>query len=358
MISSLPVRNRSRQIRLPSFFPDATQGVVRTLDSHDILQTGTEGILVNTYHLFRHFGENLSPYNSVRELMNWPGAVISDSGGFQIMSLIQKKQKGKITAEGAWFQPDNKPKILFTPELSLQVQFELGADLMVAFDHFTPFGADLKTSQETVDHTLSWAKRSKDEFDRQCRKRKLKIKPKLIAVVQGGRFKKLRQACAQGLVKIGFDGLGYGGWPITSRGTFDIQTARKIAMAAPKNYLLYGLGIGKPGDIVRCVKIGYAIFDCVLPTRDARHRRLYVFRGTNPKKPNVFTKNFYSCLNLKRKKFLEEKEPPSKNCSCQLCRNYTLGYLAHLFRIKDQTAARLSTIHNLTFYSQLMKALR
>ncbi|MCJ7827795.1 tRNA-guanine transglycosylase, partial [Patescibacteria group bacterium] len=189
----------------------------------------------------------------------------------------------------------------------------------------------------------------------QVEKRKLKTKPKLIGVVQGGRFLKLRQECAKKLIKIGFDGLGFGGWPILKNGSFDYRSARTIARLAPKNYYLYGLGIGKPEDIIGCAKLGYNIFDCVLPTRDARHRRLYVF---NDSQPALGKKTFYHYLDLNKKKFLNQKGPADKNCDCHLCQNYSIGYLAHLFRAGDSTAFRLATIHNLRFYSRLMEEIR
>ena len=271
------------------------------------------------------------------------------------MSLIQKTGRGKVTEKGAHFIAENGTKTIFTPELSIKLQLDYGADLLVVLDDFTPAMATKKKAAETVNQTINWAERSKHEFEKICQKRKLKTKPKLIGVVQGGRFQDLRQECAQALVKIGFDGLGYGGWPINRRGTFDYESAKLIVNISPPNYYLYGLGIGKPEDIVGCTKLGYNIFDCVLPTRDARHKRLYVF---SDKKPSVSKKGFYLNLDLNKKKFLQENVPADKHCDCHFCQNYSLGYLAHLFQIKDPLAFRLATIHNLRFYARLMAIIR
>lgn len=339
---------------LPAFFPDATQGVVKTLDSHDIRMTGLSGLLVNTYHLYRHFGSTLKPFSSVKELMSWDGAVISDSGGFQIMSIIHKTGKGEVADEGAVFQLENGQKTIFTPELSIKLQLLLGSDVMVVLDDFTPRDATKKVAASTVNRTILWAERSKTEFTNLCRTLKIRSKPKLIGVVQGGKYQDLRQECAQALNKIGFDGLGFGGWPVTAGGSFDIETAKTIADCTQPNSFLYGLGIGKPEDIVRCASLGYDLFDCVLPTRDARHGRLYIF---HPKR-KLSQIDFYTTLDLHRKKHLQSKDPLDSRCDCLLCRNYSLGYLTHLFRLQDPTAFRLATIHNLRFYSRLMERIR
>lgn len=338
---------------MPIFFPDATRAVVKTVDATDIRNTQTPGVLVNTYHLYRDLGKNVfKKFKGVNKFMNWEGAIISDSGGFQIMSLVKKfKKRGAITDNGVTFHPPGAKKILFTPEKSIDFQMALTTDLMVVLDDFTPPEATYDEAKKTVERTIAWAKRSKAEFQKHnCR-------PYLIGVVQGGQYLDLRKECTQRLVAIGFDGLGYGGWPIKN-GQFDYEVARVMAENSPQDYLLYGLGVGKPDEIVNCYKLGFQIFDCVLPTRDARHQRLYVYNADAIGKIDVFSPNFYSYFTPTKEKYFNDDAPVSKACDCLLCQNYSRAYLSHLFKIRDVLALRLATIHNLRFYAILMEKLR
>jgi len=350
------------KIPLPVFFPDATRAVLKTTDSVDIKNTKTPGILVNTYHLFMEVGGKiLKKHGGVRGFMNWDGAVISDSGGFQVMSLVkQKGSRGKVIDKGVVFHPTKKRKVLFTPEKSIAFQMKIRPDMVVVLDDFTTPDATRKDAEITVTRTLDWAVRSKKEFEKQCDNLKIpkNKRPYLLAVVQGGEYQDLREKCAKELVKIGFDGFGYGGWPIKQNGDFDYETAKTIAKIAPKDYLLYGLGIGKPEEIAALVKMGYNIFDCVLPTRDARHKRLYVYTADSIDEIDINKEKFYSYLVPDKQKYANDTTPISTACDCLLCTNYSKSYLAHLFRIKDITAMRLATIHNLRFYSLLMEKLQ
>lgn len=345
----------------PLFFPDATRGVVRTVDSQDVIGAKTPGVLVNTWHLYRELGKKvIQEHGGIRKFMGWPGAVISDSGGFQVMSLAKTgAYRGKVTDQGVTFRVSKKKKILFTPEKSIEYQMALKTDLLVVLDDFTPPGSEEGEARETVERTVLWAKRCKHEFEKICDQKKIKEKdrPYLIAVVQGGDYLKLRKECAERLVKIGFDGLGYGGWPLTQEGHFNYDVARRIAKDAPESYLLYGLGIGKPEEIAGCVSFGFHLFDCVLPTRDARHKRLYVYNDSSIDKIDVFKPDFYSYYSPDKEKHYHEEQPVSRACDCLLCRNYPRSYLHHLFKIGDATAMRLATIHNLRFYSILMEKL-
>lgn len=355
-------KSRTGDIKLPVFFPDATRAVLRTLDSVDIANSKTNGILVNTWHLYRELGKSIfKNYDGVREFMNWDGAVISDSGGFQVMSIVKKIDgKGSITDEGVYFRLTKTKKVLFTPEKSVEFQMMLKPDMVVVLDDFTPPGARIGSAKKTVDRTIDWAVRSKEEFERQCKKRKIadKDRPYLLGVVQGGEYQDLRVECTKRLVDIGFDGLGYGGWPIDLEGNFNYKTAEAIAQNAPDSYLLYGLGIGKPDEIVKCVDIGFDIFDCVLPTRDARHKRLYVYDAPSMEAINIRSEKFFSYYVPDKERHYKDTSPVSTACDCLLCTHYSRAYLAHLFRIQDSTALRLATIHNLRFYSILMESLR
>lgn len=345
---------RGGKLPLPIFFPDATRAVVKTLDFMDIEGSKTPGVLVNTYHLWRELGKDvLKKFGGVGELMSWKGGIISDSGGFQVMSLIKSKaMKGKVIDEGVVFYPSGKKKIILTPEKSIQFQMQLNTDMVVVLDDFTDPKSNREEAKESVNRTIEWAKRSKKEFE------KYSHRPYLLGVVQGGRFQDLRKECAEKLVKIGFDGLGYGGWPMDNEGKFDYLSAKTIADNCPDDYFLYGLGIGKPDEIVKCTELGYNIFDCVLPTRDGRHGRLYVYNAGSIDDIDTHCDPFYSFYTPTKEKYYYDKSPVSRACDCLLCTKYSRGYLAHLFRMKEITAMRLASIHNLRFYSILMEKLR
>ena len=355
-------RSRSGNIPLPVFFPDATRAVIRSLDTSDIESTKTTGILVNTFYLWRELGvSTLEKFGGIGNFMGWHGGVISYSVGFQVMSVIKSGAvKGKITDEGAVFHPSKSKKVVLTPEKSIKFQMELKTDMVIVLDDFTDPASTYKEAKESVERTISWAKRSKSEFEKICRLKKLskEKRPYILGVIQGGKFQDLRKYCAEELVKIGFDGFGYGGWPMTDGGNFDLESAETISENTPEGYFLYGLGVGKPDDVVACAKLGFNIFDCVLPTRDARHGRLYVYDAESIDEINIMKPNFYSFYNPEREKHLSDKSPVSLACDCLLCKKYSKAYLAHLFRIGDFTAGRLATIHNLRFYSILMSLLQ
>ncbi len=346
----------AQRIPLPVFFPDATRAVLKALDSADIEATKTPGILVNTYHLYSQPGaQTLKEFGGVRPFMSWNGAVISDSGGFQVMSIAKSTGgKNAVTDKGVTFKEPGKEKVLFTPQLSIKVQSAINPDMMVVFDDFTDINASRERARDTVERTITWARVCKEEFA----KRDAEVKPYLLAVVQGGNYLDLRKECTQRLAEIGFDGLGYGGWPITKEGNFNYDVARVIRENTPDDYLLFGLGVGKPEEIVGLVDSGWHIFDCVLPTRDARHRRLYVYKADSIDKIDVHEKEFYSYYTPDKQEFYHDQRPVSSACDCLLCTRYSRSYLSHLFRIGDMTAGRLATIHNLRFYSILMEKLR
>jgi len=354
-------KSRNGKVPLPVFFPDATRAVVRSLDTADLESTHTPGILVNTFHLWQELGiDVLKKFGGIREFMNWPGAVISDSGGFQVMSVIKSKNiKGKITDEGAVFYPSKNKKKILTPEKSIEFQMALNVDMAVVLDDFTDPADDYDQAKLSVERTIAWAKRSKTEFEKICKEKKLTTnRPYLLGVVQGGKYQDLREYCTKELVKIGFDGLGYGGWPIDEKGEFDYDSAKSIADNAPSDYFLYGLGVGKPEEVYGCAKMGFNIFDCVLPTRDARHGRLYVYNFDSIDEIDLKAGDFYSFYTPGKEKYYKDSSPVSTACDCLLCKKYSKAYLAHLFRVGDFTAGRLATIHNLRFYSILMDKIR
>ncbi len=338
---------------LPVFFPDATRGLIKSLDTKDIEDTKTNGILVNTYHLYKDLGiDYIKARGGIKKFMNWKGYVISDSGGFQVGSLIKMNPSaGYVNDKGAVFKTVGEKIIKLTPEKSIEFQMELGSDMVVVLDDFTDPKATYDEAKISVDRTILWAKRSKDEFDKICSSRQLAVdrRPLILGVVQGGFYQDLRVYCAKELVKIGFDGFGWGGWPMNSDNIFDLESAKTIADNTPKGYLLYGLGIGMPEDIVALYKLGYNIFDCVLPTRDARHGRAYVFKDDGYE---------YEFVDLTKGRMMQDDSKLSDICDCLTCKKYTRSYLAHLFKTGDFIAGRLLTIHNLRFYSMLMEKLR
>jgi queuine tRNA-ribosyltransferase len=355
-------KSRSGDIPLPVFFPDATRAVVRSIDTSDLEATKTPGILVNTFHLWRELEKDiLKEFKGIGNFMGWSGGIISDSGGFQVMSVIKSGvMKGKITDDGVVFYPAKGKKLTLTPEKSIEFQMSLKTDMVVVLDDFTDPKVGKKDAEKSVERTIAWAKRSKNEFLKICKDKKLseKDRPYILGVVQGGKYQDLRKYCTEELAKIGFDGFGYGGWPITEEGKFDMETAKTIAENTPEGYFLYGLGVGKPDEIVACAKFGYNIFDCVLPTRDARHGRLYVYDAISIEEIDVYKPSFYKFYNPEKQKYLTDASPVSTACDCLLCKKYSKAYLAHLFKIKDFTAGRLATIHNLRFYAILMGKLR
>jgi queuine tRNA-ribosyltransferase len=351
-----------KQIDLPIFFPDATRAVLKTLDSTDLESTKTPGVLVNTFHLYQQPGGSvIKEHKGVRNFMSWNGGAISDSGGFQVMSLAKSMGgKNAVTDEGVKFKLNGAKKILFTPQMSIEFQFLLKTDMVVVLDDFTDLDADETRARETVERTILWAKICKKEFDKICSARKIspEKRPYLLGVVQGGPYLDLRRECTERLVEIGFDGLGYGGWPMDNEGNFNFDIPKVIADNSPNDYLLYGLGVGKPHEIAKCVDLGWNIFDCVLPTRDARHRRLYVYTDKSIDQIDVHQDKFYEYYTPDKEKHYHDQNPVSSACDCLLCQRYDRSYLSHLFRIDEMTAGRLATIHNLRFYSILMEKLR
>jgi queuine tRNA-ribosyltransferase len=359
---------------LPLYFPDATRGVTRSLDSQDLSKVGIKGVVVNTYHLRQQPGvELLTKLGGIASLMHWPNLITSDSGGFQLFSLIQKNPDlGKITDEGVviYTGKSKQKKELFTPEDSIKIQFALGSHLMICLDDFTPDKANEKRVKESVDRTIAWAARCKDEFIRQLKQRGLNNqtkkleRPLLLAPIQGHDNEKLRRYCAQELVKLDFDGYGMGGWPFKANGEFDYDMCELNASLTPDNKLRFALGIGTPANIVRLYSMGYHLFDCVLPTRDARHQRLYVFtQDPNSLDWAELTRktnnhNWYDYLYINRGVFKDDQQPLSQFCDCPTCQNYSRAYLHHLFKIGDSTAYRLASLHNLRLYSQVMEKLQ
>ena len=350
---------RGKILNLPTFFPDGTKAVVRGVDSTDLVNCGVKGMVMSTYHLMNKLGvTTIKQAGGIKSFMNWEGFVITDSGGFQIFSLVHEGSiKGQLSKKG-WSIIRNGKKQTITPEKIIEAQFNIGSDIIIALDDCP--GIDAKDSElrEAVERTIEWAKRSKVEYEKQIKTRKIseEMRPVIFGVIQGGNNKELRKECADALKQIGFDGYGFGGWPMSRAGEYDYEilkfTAEQMEDGKPK----YALGIGNPQAIVECSKMGYNIFDCVLPTRDARHKRLYILKEGIGK--DNLSENFYEYMYIDKEKYTKDYRKISENCNCFTCRHYTRGYLHHLFEIKETLAIRLATIHNLYFYQQLISLLK
>lgn len=373
------IRIKNKNYRLPIYLPDATLGVARNLDSLDLAAVGLSGVMVNTYHLIQKPGEEiLSKVGGIKKMMNWPGFVSSDSGGFQLFSLIRKNPNmGKITDEGIVLYSGIKKqkKTLFTPEDSIRMQFVIGSDVMICLDDFTPPEANEKRIEESVMRTIAWAKRAKAEFNEQLAKHGFdeSNRPLLLAPIQGHTNDKWRTYCGEELQKIGFDIYGLGGWPFLADGKFDYAFCEKNARLTNKDSFRFALGVGTPENIVRLFFMGYQFFDCVLPTRDARHQRLYVFK-VDPQTLNreILKKlaeenrldEIFDYIYIGKGKFATDSKAISEFCDCPICRQtdkvpqVSKAYLHHLFKVEDGSAFRLASLHNLRTYTQVIEALR
>jgi queuine tRNA-ribosyltransferase len=356
-------------VKTPFFMPDATRGFVRSLSKGDLEEVKMGPMVVNTYHLYLQPGEKIiKKSGGIHDFMNWQKPLLSDSGGYQIFSLIHKNPKmGKITDEKVVFQsPIDGKKYEITPRKAIQIQFDLGVDMIVCLDDPSPNSYSKKDIEKAVERTIAWAKICKDEYNKQIKKRKItgKNRPLIFGVVQGGEYLDLRKHCAEELAKIGFDGYGFGARHIDDDGKFMEEVLRATADYIPKDSLRFALGVGKPEDIVRCFNMGWDMFDCVIPTREGRHGRLFVWNKQRELSLKAFNNSkkqktsFYKAINIGNEKFKEDFTPIDKNCDCYTCQNYTKAYLNHLMKTKEALFMRLASIHNLRFYMQLMESLR
>lgn len=349
-------------LELPAFLPDGTQGVVRAVDAQDVLAAGIQAMQMNVFHLMQRPGSStIQALGGLHAMAGWPRPIFTDSGGFQIYSLLRQDAKlGSITERGAVFQPQGSPRrYKLTPEKSVQLQVSYGTDVVICLDDCTHVDAPPEQQRLSVQRTIQWAARCRAEFDRLARDKDWATGPRplLVAVIQGGASPELRAECAAALLDIGFDGYGYGGWPLDSDGNLLAETLQLTRDLIPRSYTLHALGVGHPASVVACVRMGYELFDSTMPTRDARHGRLYIF-DVDPAQARLTGENWFHYLYAGDKKHVKHNLPLSASCDCLTCRNYTVGYLHHLFKLGDHLFPRLATIHNLRFMSQLMANLR
>jgi len=345
-------------LRGPFFMPDATRAVVKNLGISDLEMLGMPAMVVNTLHLYLQPGvEPLGAAGGVNEFMKFDKPLLSDSGGFQVFSLIHNsrgsKPMGKITDDGAIFKsPLDGSKHELTPEKSIQIQFDLGTDMMVVLDDCPSNDSDEEEIKKAVDRSISWAKRCRVEFDRQVKRRKLndETRPILFGVVQGGMIKEERRRCSEALIEIGFDGLGFGARPVDAQGNFLEEILQYTADLIPDDYIKFALGVGTPEDILRCYEMGWDMFDCVIPTREGRHGRLFQFSKKSF--------DFYKTINIMNSGFKEDFSPINKDSAILELREYSKSYLHHLFKVRDPLSLRLASLNNLEFYLGLMKKIQ
>jgi queuine tRNA-ribosyltransferase len=322
-------------IRTPAFMPVGTAATVKAMTPESVEQTGADIILGNTYHLMlRPTAERIAKLGGLHTFMNWNKPILTDSGGFQVMSLSKLR---KITEKGVTFQSHiDGTTFDLSPERAIEIQHLLGADITMAFDECTPYPATEEQAKLSMELSMRWASRSKDAF----------IKRDgygLFGIVQGSVYSKLREQSAEALKSIGFDGYAVGGLAVGEGQEMMFDTLDVTMPHLPSDAPRYLMGVGKPDDIIGAVARGIDMFDCVIPTRSGRNARAYTDTGEH---------------NIRNAKYTDDPAPLMEGCPCPCCTHYSRAYLNHLFRADEMLGPMLLTWHNLTFYQKLMQGLR
>lgn len=320
-------------VETPAFMPVGTYGAVKGVSPEEVGDVGAQILLGNTFHLYLRPGlEVIQAFGGLHNFMNWQGPILTDSGGFQVFSLGELR---KITEQGVKFQsPVDGAKIFIGPEESMHIQTVLGSDIVMIFDECTPYPATHDQARFSMELSLRWAQRSRDAYQGQGA---------LFGIVQGGMFEDLRDVSLKGLVEIGFDGYAIGGLSVGEPKADMARILGHTAHQLPTNKPRYVMGIGKPEDLVEAVRHGADMFDCVMPTRNARNCHIFTRRGV---------------MKLRNTRYKQDTKPIDPHCSCYACRNFSRGYLHHLDKLRESLGARLNTIHNLHYYQQLMQSIR
>ncbi len=322
-------------VETPAFMTVGTAGTVKGLTTEQVAQTGAEIILGNTYHLMLRPGaERVAKLGGLHKFMNWPGPILTDSGGFQVMSLEELR---KITEEGVTFRSHLDGSFhALTPERAMEIQEQLDADITMVLDECTPFPASETEARESMERSMRWAARCKQAFTK---------RPGygLFGIVQGGIYAELRRRSAEALIEIGFDGYAVGGLAVGEGQEAMFETLDVTVPLLPQDRPRYLMGVGKPADIVGAVRRGIDMFDCVLPTRSGRTAQAFTRRAV---------------LNLMNARHRDDPRPLDADCPCPSCRDYSRAYLHHLFKAKEMLGPILLTRHNLHYYQQLMAGLR
>ena len=331
-------------VNTPAFLPIGTKGAVKAVTPEEVKQNGAEIILGNTYHLWQRPGDDLiKRAGGLHKFMGWSGPILTDSGGFQVFSLAKTR---KITEEGVTFHFDmDGRQELLSPEKSIDIQANLGSDIALILDSFPGYPFEYKKSEESVAITRRWAERAAARHEKILSQgNSVNPEQKLWGIVQGANFTELREQSARGMVELGFPGFAIGGVAVGESPEEMLKAVDKAVPYLPAEAPRHLLGVGKPQDIVEAVARGCDTFDCVIPTREARHGRLYIDGLTT--------------LDIRLEKFREDFTPPDENCDCYMCRHFTKAYMRHLFAMAEPLAIRLFTMHNLMFYLKLMADIR
>lgn len=321
-------------VETPAFMPVGTYGTVKGMLPRDIHETGAEIILGNTFHLMLRPGtEVVKAHGDLHDFTQWKGPILTDSGGFQVFSLGEMR---KITEEKVTFRsPVDGSPVELSPEIAIQVQRDLGSDVVMIFDECTPYPATEKQARESMELSLRWAKRSKDAHEGSP--------SALFGIVQGGMYESLRDRSLEGLTDIGFDGYAIGGLSVGEPKEDMIRILDHLPPKMPDDKPRYLMGVGRPEDLVEGVRRGVDMFDCVMPTRNARNGYLFTSTGT---------------VKIRNARHRHDTAPLDDRCDCYTCENFSRSYLHHLDKCGEMLGAQLNTIHNLSYYQNLMAGLR
>jgi len=322
------------EVETPAFMPVGTYGTVKAMLPKDVKAIGAQIVLGNTFHLMLRPGtEVIKAHKGLHNFMQWQGPILTDSGGFQVFSLGDMR---KISEKGVDFRsPIDGSKVFLDPESSMQIQRDLGADIVMIFDECTPYPADEEVASASMELSLRWAKRSKDAHGDNPNA--------LFGIVQGGMHNGLRQKSLAGLVDIGFDGYAIGGLSVGEPHEEMLSVLDSLTPAMPEDKPRYLMGVGRPEDIIDAVCRGIDMFDCVMPTRNARNGHLFTSEGV---------------IKIRNAKHRHDTSPLDSRCDCYTCENFSRSYLHHLDKCKEMLGGQLNTIHNLRYYQNLMSGLR
>ena len=322
-------------VRTPAFMPVGTAGTVKAVSPESVRDLGADIILGNTYHLMlRPTAERIAALGGLHKFMNWSGPILTDSGGFQVMSLTKLR---KMSEEGVTFQSHiDGSKHELTPERSMEIQALLGSDIVMSFDECTPYPATHEVAAKSMRLSMRWAKRSREAFQRAPGRG-------LFGIVQGSTYEDLRTESIAALTDIGFEGYSIGGLAVGEGQEEMFRVLDFTTPSLPEDKPRYLMGVGKPDDIVGAVLRGVDMFDCVMPTRSGRTGQAFTRRGA---------------INIKNARHMDDPRPIDEECPCPACTNYSRAYLNHLFRAKELFGYTLLTLHNLTYYQQIMSGLR
>ena len=324
------------EVNTPAFMPVGTYGTVKAMTVEEVKELGAEIILGNTFHLsITPSTPVIAAHGDLHDFMNWHGPILTDSGGFQVFSLGKMR---KITEKGVTFRsPKDGSTIFMGPEESMQIQKKLGSDIVMIFDDCTAYPADKNVVDQSMRLSLRWAKRSLSEHQ------KLNNKNALFGIIQGGMHKDLRLQSAESLIEMGFNGYAIGGLSVGEPKEEMMQVLNYLPEYMPLEKPRYLMGVGTPFDLVEGVAMGVDMFDCVMPTRNARNGYLFTSEGV---------------VKIRNAKYKKDTQPLDPNCSCSTCQNYSRSYLHHLQKTNEILGSRLNTFHNLFFYQDLMKNIR